>query len=372
MGGPEGSRGYLFQGAISILNACTENDWQEISVEYTSPNEQVDIALMADDGSVLRAIQVKSSVNLFSKDNIWRWLESLINDVSSDKYQLVLIGNCEKSANTFIKSVDKYYSNKMDNEATNSIEGFEEWLKDKNINILLMPFDESHLMGVIRDSLNRFYFLHGYDITYPALEEIAYAQLALNMFLGTKGKPISITEYEDKIIGWVKEQDHKKSNDNNMQTINTWTRSDTGKVVTPDELIKQGNTMLQIDGDEARCEIKTSDGKIMYAEFDINSNAAKNIVIEGFPQEYALNIPQSVIVNKQEGVTIIQGVKYHAKKYVLKFGGYLNAIYDEVSGKLQDVSAKAPAGMSVVLDETNKLVRIVNKSDVTIKPIDNE
>jgi len=372
MGGQEGSRGYIYQGIISIFNACTENDWHEISVEYTTPNDKVDIALIDDDGSVLRAIQVKSSVNLFSKDDITGWLISLINDVPSKVYELILIGNCQERANTFIKSVDKYYTNKMDKEATSSINGFEKYLKAKTINIMLMPFDENHLMGVIRDSLNRFISLKDYNIDYSTLEVIAYALLSFHMFLGTKGRTVSKDEYENKIIGWLKKKDYEKINDNNMQTIKTWTRSDTGKVVTPNDLIKQGNTMLQIDGDEARCEIKTPDGKIIYAEFDINSNGVKNIVIKGYPQEYSLDIPQSVIVNKQEGVTIIQGVEYHAKKYVLKFGGYLNAIYDEVSGKMQDVSAKAPAGMSVFLDQTNKLVRIVDKSDVTIKPMDKE
>lgn len=370
MGGQEGSRGYIYQGIISIFNACTENDWREIAVEYSTPNDKVDIALIDDDGSVLRAIQVKSSVNLFSKVDICGWLISLINDTPSKVYQLILIGNCQESANTFIKSVNKYYTNKMDKEATSSISEFEDYLKDKTINIVLMPFDEDHLMGIMRDSLNRFVSSRNYDIDFPTLEMIAYALLSIHMFLGTKGETARKDEYENKIIKWLRKKDYEKIND--MHSIKSWTRSDTGKVVTPDELITQGNTKLQIDGDEARCETKTPDGKILYAELSISNNGAKNILIEGYPQEYSLDIPQSVIVNIQEGVTIIQGVKYYAKKYILKFGGYLNAIYDEASGKMQDICAKAPAGMSVFVDDTNKLVRIVDKSGVAIKYKDKE
>jgi hypothetical protein len=72
-------------------------------------------------------------------------------------------------------------------------------------------------------------------------------------------------------------------------------------------------------------------------------------------------------------VTTIQGIEYRFEKYILKFDGYLNAIYDKVSGKLQDVSAKAPVEMNVFVDVINKLVRIVDKSVGTVNvPKDRE
>ena len=46
MGGQQGSRGYLYQGIGSIFNACTETSWVKISVEYTTPHDKVDIALI--------------------------------------------------------------------------------------------------------------------------------------------------------------------------------------------------------------------------------------------------------------------------------------------------------------------------------------
>lgn len=80
MGGQQGSRGYLYQGIVSIFSACTENNWNKISVEYTTANDKVDIALLSDKDKVLTAMQVKSSINLFTKEKIIAWLTELIDD----------------------------------------------------------------------------------------------------------------------------------------------------------------------------------------------------------------------------------------------------------------------------------------------------
>ena len=40
MGGQEGSRGYLYQSIVSLLNACTEQSWETISVEYTTSDDK--------------------------------------------------------------------------------------------------------------------------------------------------------------------------------------------------------------------------------------------------------------------------------------------------------------------------------------------
>lgn len=85
MGGQQGSRGYLYQGIVSIFNACTETSWDQISVEYTTPHDKVDIALISNNGDILKAIQVKSSVNLFTKDNVLMPLKILHKNFVSMK-----------------------------------------------------------------------------------------------------------------------------------------------------------------------------------------------------------------------------------------------------------------------------------------------
>lgn len=204
MGGQQGSRGYLYQGIVSIFSACAETGWDQISVEYSTPNDKVDIALMSVAGDVLKAIQVKSSVNLFTKENIKTWLAEIMDDVSAKEYQLILIGNCQESANKLIKSIEKFCTGiSLDSEAKASLGSFSQSISEKNIKVLLLPFDESHLMGVVRDSLNRFISLQGYSIGFTSLEQISYALIALQMFLGTRGEWISRIEYEKRITQWL-------------------------------------------------------------------------------------------------------------------------------------------------------------------------
>lgn len=203
MGGQQGSRGYLYQGIVSIFSACIENNWNKISVEYTTANDKVDIALLSDKDIVLKAMQVKSSINLFTKENIIAWLTELMDDIEANEYQLTLIGNCQESANTLIKSIEKYCTNTLDKESRNCLGNFDQKLVGRNVKVILLPFDEEQLTSIIRDSLNRYISCKGYTIDYTTLEEISYALLSLCMFLGTKGQVISKEDYEKRVTDWL-------------------------------------------------------------------------------------------------------------------------------------------------------------------------
>lgn len=51
---------------------------------------------------------------------------------------------------------------------------------------------------------------------------------------------------------------------------------------------------------------------------------------------------------------------------MLKFDGYSQGLYDVLSNKIQDMSIKAPVGMTVFVDPTNKTVCIVDKSKIRL------
>ena len=159
---------------------------------------------------------MKSSINLFTKENIISWLTDLMNDVSAKEYQLILIGNCQTSANNLIKSIDKFRSNTLDKEARKCLGTLDKQIIGKNIKILLLPFDESHLMGVIRDTLNRFISLQGYIIDYTSLEKLCYALLSLHMFLGTNGDAISKEAYVKRIMNWLMTSSNGSMNKNGV------------------------------------------------------------------------------------------------------------------------------------------------------------
>lgn len=70
-----------------------------------------------------------------------------------------------------------------------------------------------------------------------------------------------------------------KSRDNDK--INkTWTRSDTGKTIFPNELLRNGNVVAQLDDNVTRAEINMPDGKTMYAEFDVDSKTASKALLQ--------------------------------------------------------------------------------------------
>lgn len=88
MGGKEASRGFLYQAFASVLEAMCQENWDKIYIEFESDNNKVDIAL-EENGKVFKSIQVKSTINTFSKNLVVKWLQDLINDdVGANEFEL--------------------------------------------------------------------------------------------------------------------------------------------------------------------------------------------------------------------------------------------------------------------------------------------
>lgn len=79
MGGKEASRGFLYQAFASVLEALCQKNWDKIYIELKSNDDKVDIAL-EENGRIIKSIQVKSTINTFSKSSIQTWLSDLIRD----------------------------------------------------------------------------------------------------------------------------------------------------------------------------------------------------------------------------------------------------------------------------------------------------
>jgi len=202
MGGQAGIRGYVYQGIVAIIKALGESGWNKISVEYHSPLDKVDIALL-NDNVLVSAIQVKSSINLFSKKDVVEWLDSLISDVSANRYEVILLGNPDDSANVFINSVEQYYRGEKTQKMQNSLSGYEAVLDNNKIKIRLLPFDADILLANVRDVLNQYIERRGYTVKHSVLVKLSQLILGADMLLATEGKYISKRDYEDRIIGWL-------------------------------------------------------------------------------------------------------------------------------------------------------------------------
>ena len=78
-------RGYLYQAFVATLKALTLETWDNIYVELDTDNDKVDIALESEN-KMHKTIQVKSSIYLFKKADIQKWLIDLIGDKPSQGY----------------------------------------------------------------------------------------------------------------------------------------------------------------------------------------------------------------------------------------------------------------------------------------------
>ena len=202
MGGQEGSRGYLYQAFASILEAIEYKYWNNIFVEFKTENDKVDIALELD-SKIVKTIQVKSSINLFGKNDITKWISELINDFTSEEYELYLIGSCDKSANTLIKSLKKHFDGVKDKESEATLKDLESDLLNNKVSIKVIPFEVKTLESIVRDSLNRYISKKGGVVEYEGLDLIAKGVGLTFMLLSTSGKAISKEEFDKKIFTWL-------------------------------------------------------------------------------------------------------------------------------------------------------------------------
>ena len=200
MGGKEASRGFLYQGFASVLEALTDKDnWDKIYIEFPTSNDKVDIAL-GKANKITKSIQVKSTINTFSKSDVKLWLCDLIADIDTSEYELCLIGQCEKAAITFINSIGKFYSNTLDKMAIASLNGFDtDLLKDKRIDFVILPFEIEVLEKIVRDSLHKYISYSTQLMTFDQISFIASATVNDQMISSTHGNGIDRRVFDEEL-----------------------------------------------------------------------------------------------------------------------------------------------------------------------------
>ncbi len=200
MGGKEGSRGYLYQAFASVLEAMCQKNWDKIYIEFDSADDKVDIAL-EENNKIFKSVQVKSTINSFSKNLLKKWLEDLINDdVGSTDFELFLIGQCDNDAVIFINSIDKFQRNKLDDKAQRSLKGFDtSIIQGKKIAFTCIPFDVDTLEKIVRDSLFRYVSYSNQMMTFDQISFIASATVNDQMISSTHGNGIDRKVFDEEL-----------------------------------------------------------------------------------------------------------------------------------------------------------------------------
>ena len=263
MGGKEASRGFLYQGFASVLEALTDKgNWDKIYVEFPTSNDKVDIAL-EQQNQIVKCIQVKSTINTFTKSDIKIWLDDLIKDIESPEYELFLIGQCDKSANTFIKSIEKYYGKVLDKEAKSSLNGFDtDLLDNKRIRFFILPFEIEVLEKIVRDSLHQYISDSNQMMTFDQIRFIASATVNDQMISSTHGKGIDRKDFDEEMEKRIFLVADKYSPKRISIGVKSFTR---------------GAENLEKDTESCLSFINKFDGRNIKGEYDWNKDIYRNL-----------------------------------------------------------------------------------------------
>lgn len=196
MGGMEGSRGYVYQGIASTLNALIDQNWDSIQIEFPTKGNKVDIALAK--GTVfVKAIQVKSTENTFQPNQIKSWIQDLADDYSCQDYELVLIGQCSGTGLTFINAIDKYYKKCLDKKAADALSGFNTAILDSaSVKVRRLSFDLESLLANVRDALFKYVSQKGLGFNHDQINMLANATICDHLLSSTNGSCISRESFE--------------------------------------------------------------------------------------------------------------------------------------------------------------------------------
>lgn len=200
MGGKEASRGFLYQAFASVLESLCQENWNKIYIEFDSEDDKVDIALEVND-MIFKSIQVKSTINTFSKVSLIKWLQDLINDdVGSIEFELFLIGQCDNNAVKFINSINKFQQNKLDKEVLSSFKDFNtDIIKGRKISFINLPFNIKILKQIVRDSLSKYISYKNQVMNYNQIDFIASATVTDQMISSTNGNGIDRSTFDEDL-----------------------------------------------------------------------------------------------------------------------------------------------------------------------------
>lgn len=204
MGGKEGSRGYLYQGIVAVLESLQKCDWDQIYIEFPTEGDKVDIALKYK-GEITSAIQVKSTINSFQKKEVSTWIADIIKDYPCHQYKLVLIGNCGPSAMNFINAIDKYQAGKWDAKAQEALNGFDTSLfGGVKFETVLLPFNPDTLKSLAREALWGYVCERGYSLDRPQVALIVDAMIEDQLLQATDGGYTDRTVFDQELNGRIK------------------------------------------------------------------------------------------------------------------------------------------------------------------------
>ena len=227
-GGQTAMRGYLIQTLIALLTALdNESGWLSVTLEPNIESDKVDILWQYPNGT--RAIQVKSSQNPYSKNDVERWATELESWREASEYELVIVGTPASPAVARIRIVGSVVVQ-----------------PPKNLDLRAFSEQAAHRL----DGFLRNHDLHPGDAKHREL--LAGALGAKLATLSTAGQEITRSALVKLLAGWIgPSREHLKSGKTvkNRKVIPLFPQSSSGDAGTKVIQTATGSSILQAGRD---------------------------------------------------------------------------------------------------------------------------
>lgn len=206
MGGSDGTRGYLYQAMVAIIEALWDDSWDKLCIEPETENQKVDITL-ADCTGIKVAMQVKSSVNKFTNQNIISLMKALVNDsINADEYRIVLVGDISPTTSTLVKGINGFYKSKKTKDVKNIPDDVKTLLINHDFSIRSLPIDEVYLTSILMMSINKYLSQKGYLIQHLELESLAGSLVFEILLCSTRSEYIGKNDFDDKLFRFISQK----------------------------------------------------------------------------------------------------------------------------------------------------------------------
>lgn len=216
MGGKYTSRGIFYQALSAVLEALEHDGWTEISVEYDTNDDKIDIALF-DKNMLTKAIQVKSSINAFGQTEVKKWIKEIYKDSKSsglniDECIIYLIGSVTKGITDLKNALENYYNGNTNKTNQKILEELDiESYNGTKLSLEILPLNTEHLMSISRDKLNKYLNKENIEISQEQLVIVTNVIATEKMKLSSTGEKISRGDFNKAMRTWLSElKDYKK------------------------------------------------------------------------------------------------------------------------------------------------------------------
>lgn len=179
-GGPAAIRGYLVQTLVALLDiAQADPPFSEITLEPAHADEQFDFVWSNAQGAF--AVQVKSTINAFSKGEVESWAAKLQAARKSERCRLILVGNFLTS----MKKVDRLHE----------------------VEIEKKYFDLSGMKGYAAHQIDKFMRAHDLGSSPPEEREKIVNNLISHLLdYSVTREPLTRDAFIKLLTGWIKDE----------------------------------------------------------------------------------------------------------------------------------------------------------------------